>query len=64
MLIGAVANMAPQAFGGIIAEVPFVDVLTTMLDDTLAADAAGMAGMGQPDRIGGGLPDDRRLLAL
>ena len=35
MLMGAVANMAPESFGGIIAEVPFVDVLTTMLDDTL-----------------------------
>lgn len=35
MLMGAVANMAPQAFGGIIAEVPFVDVLNTMLDATL-----------------------------
>ena len=35
MLMGAVANMAPEAFGGIIAEVPFVDVLTTMLDATL-----------------------------
>jgi oligopeptidase B len=35
MLMGAVVNMAPEAFGGIIAEVPFVDVLTTMLDDTL-----------------------------
>ncbi len=35
MLMGAIANMAPQAFGAIIAEVPFVDVLTTMLDDTL-----------------------------
>jgi oligopeptidase B len=35
MLMGAIANMAPDAFGGIIAEVPFVDVLTTMLDDTL-----------------------------
>ncbi len=35
MLMGAIANMAPEAFGGIIAEVPFVDVLTTMLDDTL-----------------------------
>jgi len=35
MLMGAVANMAPEAFAGIIAEVPFVDVLTTMLDDTL-----------------------------
>lgn len=35
MLMGAVVNMAPEAFGGIIAEVPFVDVLNTMLDDTL-----------------------------
>ncbi|OQM75229.1 S9 family peptidase [Manganibacter manganicus] len=35
MLMGAIANMAPQAFGGIIAEVPFVDVLTTMLDASL-----------------------------
>jgi oligopeptidase B len=35
MLMGAVANMAPDAFGGLIAEVPFVDVLNTMLDDTL-----------------------------
>ena len=35
MLMGATVNMAPEAFGGIIAEVPFVDVLNTMLDDTL-----------------------------
>jgi oligopeptidase B len=35
MLMGAVANMAPDLFLGIIAEVPFVDVLTTMLDETL-----------------------------
>jgi oligopeptidase B len=35
MLMGAVANLAPDLFRGIIAEVPFVDVLTTMLDDTL-----------------------------
>jgi len=35
MLMGVVANWAPELFGGIIAEVPFVDVLNTMLDDTL-----------------------------
>ncbi|MDR3372924.1 MAG: S9 family peptidase [Ancalomicrobiaceae bacterium] len=35
MLMGAIANRAGDLFGGIIAEVPFVDVLTTMLDDTL-----------------------------
>ena len=35
MLMGAVANMAPDLFLGIIAEVPFVDVLTTMLDVSL-----------------------------
>ncbi|MGO4572842.1 S9 family peptidase [Microvirga sp. 2TAF3] len=35
MLMGAVANMAPDLFAGIIAEVPFVDVLNTMLDSDL-----------------------------
>lgn len=35
MLMGAVANRAGELFAGIVAEVPFVDVLNTMLDESL-----------------------------
>jgi oligopeptidase B len=35
MLMGAVANLAPDLFAGIVADVPFVDVLNTMLDKDL-----------------------------
>ena len=35
LLVGAVANMAPEMWRGIIAQVPFVDVVTTMLDETI-----------------------------
>jgi len=35
MLMGAVANRASELFAGIVSEVPFVDVLNTMLDETL-----------------------------
>jgi oligopeptidase B len=35
MLIGAVANLAPELFGGLLAEVPFVDVVNTILDASL-----------------------------
>jgi len=35
LLMGAIANQAPQDYRGIVAEVPFVDVVTTMLDETI-----------------------------
>jgi len=35
LLMGAVANLAPEMFRAVVAEVPFVDCLTTILDDTL-----------------------------
>ncbi len=35
LLMGAVANISPQDYRGIVAQVPFVDVVTTMLDNTI-----------------------------
>jgi oligopeptidase B len=35
LLMGAVVNRSPDAFGGIVAQVPFVDALTSILDPTL-----------------------------
>jgi oligopeptidase B len=35
LLMGAIANMAPQDYRGIVAGVPFVDVVTTMLDESI-----------------------------
>ena len=35
LLVGAVANMAPELYAGIVAHVPFVDIVSTMLDETI-----------------------------
>ena len=35
LLVGAVANMAPQTYRVVVAHVPFVDVVTTMLDESI-----------------------------
>lgn len=50
MLMGAVANMAPELFAGIIAEVPFVDVLNTILDDSLPLTPPEWPEWGDPIR--------------
>ncbi|MFN3671915.1 MAG: S9 family peptidase, partial [Bosea sp. (in: a-proteobacteria)] len=50
MLMGAVANMAPHLFAGIVAEVPFVDVLNTILDETLPLTPPEWPEWGDPIR--------------
>lgn len=50
MLMGAVANLAPELFAGIIAEVPFVDVLNTILDESLPLTPMEWPEWGDPIR--------------
>ena len=35
LLMGAVMNMRPDLWSGLVADVPFVDVVTTMMDETI-----------------------------
>ena len=48
LLMGAVAHLAPEDFALIVAEVPFVDVVATMLDDTLPLTVAEWEEWGDP----------------
>jgi oligopeptidase B len=48
LLMGAVANMDPGAFGGIVAHVPFVDALTTILDPSLPLTVTEWEEWGDP----------------
>ncbi len=49
LLMGAVMNLAPELFKCVVAEVPFVDALTTMLDDTLPLTIGEWEEWGNPD---------------
>ena len=48
--MGAVINSDPELWGAVVAHVPFVDVLATMLDASLPLTPGRMARMGQSDR--------------
>ncbi|MEV0327128.1 S9 family peptidase [Micromonospora echinospora] len=48
LLMGAVANLAPDAFTGIVAQVPFVDALTSILDPSLPLTVTEWEEWGNP----------------
>lgn len=49
LLMGAVVNMAPELYNGVIAAVPFVDVVTTMLDDSIPLTTGEYDEWGNPN---------------
>ncbi|EAZ94383.1 oligopeptidase B, partial [Flavobacteria bacterium BAL38] len=49
LLMGAIVNMAPDLYNGVIAQVPFVDVVTTMLDDTIPLTTGEYDEWGNPN---------------
>jgi oligopeptidase B len=49
LLVGAVVNIAPELYNGIIAVVPFVDVVTTMLDDSIPLTTGEYDEWGNPN---------------
>jgi oligopeptidase B len=50
LLMGAAANMRPDLFAGIVAEVPFVDVVTTMLDASIPLTTGEYDEWGDPNQ--------------
>jgi oligopeptidase B len=49
LLMGTIMNMAPELYRGILAAVPFVDVVTTMLDDTIPLTTGEYDEWGNPN---------------
>jgi len=50
LLMGAVLNIAPELYNGVIAAVPFVDVITTMLDETIPLTTSEYDEWGNPNQ--------------
>lgn len=50
LLMGAIVNMAPELYNGIIAQVAFVDVVTTMLDDSIPLTTGEYDEWGNPNK--------------
>lgn len=50
LLMGAVINFEPDLFNGIVAQVPFVDVVTTMLDETIPLTTGEFDEWGNPKK--------------
>lgn len=51
LLVGAVINYEPELFNGIVAQVPFVDVVTTMLDETIPLTTGEYDEWGNPENL-------------
>jgi len=49
LLMGAIVNMAPELYNGVIASVPFVDVVTTMLDESIPLTTGEYDEWGNPN---------------
>lgn len=49
LLMGAIINQAPELYRGVVAQVPFVDVVTTMLDDTIPLTTGEYDEWGNPN---------------
>jgi len=50
LLMGAVTTMAPHLFHAVVADVPFLDVINTMLDETIPLTVAEFEEWGNPKK--------------
>ena len=51
LLMGVIVNLAPELYNGIVTQVPFVDVITTMLDDSIPLTTGEYDEWGNPNEI-------------